>query len=251
MEQVKVPPDRWPIVAVAGREQFWMDYFWQTSSDNKYPELLNSTTDGNRRMDGSRGKTHEPRWAACCRLDFPVSENGGLVLELNQSLGCFLLDLLQPDGERIRVAWDDQAQWHPYVLRWRELDLICRCVSRQHASLSHPGTPLLLLYRFAPICIGDDVELIFPLLRRAWRSLQLFSDDRIEKLISLRDRRRRGFVWRQSEACGWSLEQGPSQGRPGSLHSLRRRENNTFPFEAWARMFADAEGVSQQSLNWR
>src|SRR5262249_16169960 len=129
-----------------------------------------------------------------------------------------------------QIAWDDQAHWHPHVLRWEELDLVGRCSALADPSLPHPGLVVVLLHRFTPTCLKDDVDVIFPLLESAYRSLGVFSlreiDDRIERY----DCRQGVLTWRRG-AAGWSLHQSEAADSSGfCLYTLRNPENDEFPF---------------------
>ena len=57
-----------------------------------------------------------------------VFDAGGghrLALELSPVLGYHSLGILSPgEVEAVELGWDDCAHWHPYALRWSELDLV-------------------------------------------------------------------------------------------------------------------------------
>jgi hypothetical protein len=203
----------WPIHTVANRERFWTDYFWLTEPDYTgpgYAELINhhvplsaeAIAEYRLLTDGEPPETNP-----YCRLDLPVGGGYGLGLEFDPSCACFDLALLLPGGRRCPIAWDDQAHWHPHVLRWEELDLVCKCAAIQDATLPHPGLPLLLLYRFAPITESDNVDRIFPLIRDAWRSLGLFGEEQIRQAGQRVDKRGSKFEWRLDDRTGWTLHQ--------------------------------------------
>ena len=210
------------LKSLVSSRRFWTDFFWERDSDSvggdgtPYPELES------------------------CELRLPVGDGFDLRLSFDQFLSYFRLGFVAPGQAPAEIAWDDQAHWHPHVLRWSELDTICRNVAAQDADLPHPGYPVLLLQRFAPICEGDDIEQIVAILETAWRGLKLFSTAEITSWIERNDARQSRFHWRLHDDLGWCIEQPDDRG-PKGLYSLRTSENTEFPFADWQRMIASAE----------
>jgi len=203
------------IFELARRPDFWPQYVFETW-DKEFPEL--------------RG----------CRLEFPVGLDYALVLNLDPHLGYFGLDLKHPGSPKpTQIAWDDQAHWHPHVLRWEELDLVCRCAALADPALSHPGLPLVLLHRFTPICVGDRPEVIHPLIAEACATVGAFSPAQVTEVVHRYDRRQDGFVWRQSEPYGGYPAQEEEDARAG-LYSTRRPDNPEFPFDGLNGLFRAA-----------
>ncbi|MFC0532914.1 hypothetical protein [Phytohabitans kaempferiae] len=129
--------------------EFWADYFFRASPD----------------------ADPDP---ADLRATFPVAGGYGLVLDLDRQYGTYALGLRTPgSSEPIPMAWDDRSRWHPHGLRWPELDLIGRVVALDDPSLPHPGLPVALLCRFAPVTSEDDAEAVRDLLGSALRSLRV------------------------------------------------------------------------------
>jgi hypothetical protein len=221
--------------------RFWSDYTFETEPD----------------VDWDEDEAPYPALKDC-RITFPTSPEYALTLDLEDLLSYFSLGLRHPDApEPVEVAWDDQAHWHPHVLRWPELDLIGRCVALNDPDLPHPGLPLLLLNRFAPICLDDDVDVIFPLLESAWRSLGVLDEREINRYVELYDRRQARFTWQHHEGIGWTIEQD-EEGLESSgfeLYTLRSAENDSFPFAAWNRMVEEARraclrAIQPEWLRW-
>jgi hypothetical protein len=104
-------------------------------------------------------------------------------------------------------------------------------VEKLDASLRHPGLPLLLLYRFAPITDSEDGERAVSLLRRAWNDLRLFSEVEIAQFIERFDCRDQGFEWQMDHEKGWFLYQDDKLRHKKGLYTLRYLENPEFPFE--------------------
>jgi hypothetical protein len=203
--------------------RFWTDFLWETDATRSgqtggpYPQL-----------DG-------------CLVELPIATGFGLSLSLNAYLSYFQLDLTTPDRLPIMLAFDDQAHWHPHVLRWSELDTICRAVAVNDPELPHPGWVVLLLHRFAPICEGDDIESIVATLEAAWKNVGAFSESEIATFIEKIDARDAGFQWREAEPCGWCLEQEDREEYSRGLYTLRRPDNEKFPFAQWRQMIDAAE----------
>jgi hypothetical protein len=179
-----------------------------------------------------------------CAVGLPVAGGYGLSLSFGECLDYFSLGFVSPSTDTVEIAYADDGQSIPNVLRWQELELICRTIALQDAELPHPGIPLLLLYRFAPICEGDDLDLIVPMLDAAWRQLAVFSDTEIQRLIELADARDAGFLWRYDDTVkAWCLEQDDHRPARRSLHTYRTIEDASFPFVNWGRMLAEANQV--------
>lgn len=105
-----------------------------------------------------------------------VFDAGGghrLVLELSLFVGYHSLCILSPgEVEAVELGWDDCAHWHPYALRWSELDLVCRALAVRDAELPHPGPVLALLCRFAAVFEDDDVDGAVAAVEAAFASLR-------------------------------------------------------------------------------
>jgi hypothetical protein len=117
-------------------------------------------------------------------------------------------------------------------------------------TLPHPGILILLLQRFTPICIGEDADVIFPLLEGAWRSLGLFSEAEINKHVYRNDCRHAGFTWRQAKPFGWTLQQSPQDEESSGWTAYTGRhpdpDNNSFPFAALNQALANARSSCAQ-----
>ena len=205
--------------------RFWSGYFWEEVS-------------------GSGRRILEP-----CVVDFPVADDFGLVLFLGQEFLNFDLSLRAPGlAEPAEIAWDDQAHWLPHVLRWEELELIGRCVALQDASLPHPGLTLLLLCRFAPICVGDDLDVIRPMLEAAWRGLGICSESEIGARIDRLDLRLAHIIWEHREPFGWFPTQPEEIEDEAILYTLRNPEALSFPFGPWADMLEAAQVTCESAI---
>ncbi|EXM19208.1 hypothetical protein RAB80_011541 [Fusarium oxysporum f. sp. vasinfectum] len=117
-------------------------------------------------------------------LNFPVGPEFGLSVKVDNYISTIQLHFNSQDKKHF-LGYDDNLHWQPYKLRWSELEAICRAVSITDRKYSHPGLPLLILARFAPICIGDDVDHIVEILVQAWKTLgeDILTDDQIRKWV--------------------------------------------------------------------
>ncbi len=210
---VVLPPVLIPLLQ---RRDFWLRFFWDRD-DHEYPEL-----------EG-------------CEVVVPLGDEAALVLDLDELLAYFSLSLRHPSlPEPVELGWDDQAHWHPHVLRWEELDLLGRWAALSHPELTHPGVLVALLHRFTPLCRGDDEAVVPALLEAAYRSLGVFRGKALQERVDRYDRREAGFTWRQDPACGWVLEQDEAAPEAGD-HVLYTRRNGAYPhlpFQLWNEQMA-------------
>src|SRR5262249_45703522 len=155
----------------------------------------------------------------------------------------------KPHGEQI--AWDDQAHWHPHVLRWEELGIISRATEIQERQMAHPGLSILFLCRFTPICLGDDADTVLPMLFQAWSSLGTLSDDQIQSHMEFVDHRQDGFKWTRSP-LGWSLGRDPAKEEESMAdpYTLRHSENPEFPVQALESYLALLRGLVGESATF-
>jgi hypothetical protein len=160
--------------------RFWSDYFGDTSAASS------EETDATSPYGEFRG----------CHVNFPVGPQYGLTLSIDADLSNVRLGLRHPeDPKPVPVAGYHQGEPIHHGLRWEELDLLGRYVALADPDLPHPGLPVLLLCPFAPICLGEDADVLFPLLESAWRSLSLFTDREIDRHVERFDRRQDRFTW--------------------------------------------------------
>lgn len=108
------------------------------------------------------------------RATFGVSHGFGLVLDVDRHRGTYGLGLRTPITiEPILLGWDEPSDWIPHGLTWPEVDLVGRVTALSDPSLPHPGLPVALLARFAPITAEDDPAAVRDLLATALRSIRV------------------------------------------------------------------------------
>lgn len=180
---------------------------------------------------------------------FDVGGGHRLVLELSPILGHHNLGIQGPDdADDACLGWDDQAHWHPYALRWPELDLICRALAARDPLLPHPGPALALLARFAAV-FDDDVAQAEASVEAAFASLR--PDDWhgywpcAADWLARADFRGDGVVWRHDESGHlWAHQQ---EGHESTFYSVRTAPpgGGDFPHDRLrALLAAAAETVS-------
>jgi hypothetical protein len=162
-------------------------------------------------------------------------DGGGISIDFTCGAEEVTLSVELADGRgRCCIAEDNDSHPIPHVLRLSELSTISQYASAVDPSLRHPGTLLLLLQRFCPICTEDDYASICATLRQAWASLDIFSDAEVESFLDHFDCREAGFRWVQ-DGEHWIIEQVPTSERRW-LHSTRKRGSTEFPFAEWEAM---------------
>lgn len=228
-----------PVLRAACRPRFWTDYYFLTQpAEADYADLCSYEQEvPPHELYGTPGFVQKG-----CRLTFPLGACG-LALDFNCSLDYFSLEILKADGTAVEIGWDDQAGWHPHVLRWEELDAIGESLARHDRDVPHPGLAVLLLARFAPITDADDAARMIPVVRQAWARVGAPPAAALDDLIARLDKRGAGFEWRRDAATGWTLHQDrPFDHRP-HLYTLRSASNPEFPFAELEAAFQQVHAV--------
>jgi hypothetical protein len=187
----------------------------------------------------------------------PTDKEFSLMISIDPLLSYLPLTFHAPEVYDVRIAHDDQAHWHPFVLRWEELEVISRAVALtvrdedREGLYQHPGLPLLFLYRFAPICQGDDVDKIVVMLARAWRRVlgEGVSDRDVRRLIERMDCRGRGFRWFQEDE-NWWIGEGEDPETAEEVYTYRSRESvrsGQWLNEEWRQFVEEAMAVVERS----
>jgi hypothetical protein len=134
-------------------------------------------------------------------VEFAVGGGHRLVLSVDTGLDSH--ELAVGSADLVELAWDDLAHWHPFALRWDELDLICRAVALVDPG-QHPGAPLALLCRFAAVftdkellAYAEAVDAAYTSLRPAgWTGYWPRAADWLERA----DFRGKGVTWHRDDA---------------------------------------------------
>ncbi|WP_204075252.1 hypothetical protein [Planotetraspora phitsanulokensis] len=138
-------------------------------------------------------------------VEFYVGGGHRVLLTVDGSADSYTLAVAAPDSaDTTELGWDDLAHWHPYALRWVELDLICRAVAALDPQLHHPGAPLALLCRFAAVFEDDDVDGALAAVDAAFASLRPQKWDGYwpsgTDWLERADFRGQNVVWQRDEA---------------------------------------------------
>ncbi|PWU18244.1 MAG: hypothetical protein C5B50_09605 [Verrucomicrobia bacterium] len=224
----------WPVRSIFSNVTFWKCYFWQEGyklPPDGFLELVNHEEPVSphqaaylRQHNATRTK-----WRYC-RLELPL-EKHWLRLQFDPQCESINLSLGARSGKCIELGWDDQAHWHPHVLRCEELDLFCRCIAVKDPGLPHPGVSLLLFSRFAPVTDSEDSHRALSVLSEAWKSLKLFDDEEIADFLKMVDFRSTGVEWQRDQQLNWTLHLDRDLHPGTGLYTLRCAENPEFPFE--------------------
>ncbi|KAK0715372.1 hypothetical protein B0H67DRAFT_580579 [Lasiosphaeris hirsuta] len=199
----------------------------------------------------------------------PTDDTFNLSISLDPNLSYIPLTFCAPNAYDVTIAHDDQAHWHPFVLKWDELEVVSKAVSitfatgkdgrpaegrneaetEMHDMYKHPGLPLLFLYRFAPICQGDDVEKIVGMLVKAYQKVlgEAVKDRDLQKLVERVDCRKRGFRWFR-EGENWWIGKGEDAETAGGVYTYRSREavkDRKWMNEEWNVLVEEARAVVQ------
>ncbi|MEU9506044.1 hypothetical protein AB0D32_07155 [Micromonospora sp. NPDC048170] len=145
-------------------------------------------------------------------VTFDVGGGHLILLDVDTELGLHELGITGPgSAEPAGLGWDDLAHWHPYALRWSELELICRAVAVRDPLLSHPGAPMALLCRFAAVFEDDDVQAAVASLDAAYAALRPSGWDgywpRAADWLDRADFRGEKVAWHRDEAGNLWAEQ--------------------------------------------
>lgn len=229
----------WPILTVASDPHFWSDYFFETHvsvENDGYTSLVNHveplTEAAVRELEFHQ--IAPPANRPLCRFDVPIADVT-LRLEFDPRLYYRSLQLVSSSTAVTEIAWDDEAHWHPDVLRWEELELICRYIALLDERFPHPGIPLLLLHRFAPITNADDASRIQSLVRDAWRRLNVVSEEQVASFLPTTHLLGTSVEWREDATAGWHLRVNDDEQFKVGLYTLRRLDNPEFPFAVMQR----------------
>lgn len=138
-----------------------------------------------------------------------------------------------------QLGWWDEARWHPYALRWCELQTLLRGWASRPDTPAAPA-PLLLLCSFVGFGVDDakDYQEAQRLVTDAYRSLGFGPLD-ISRLTehSLPVAGNEDYRWLRDPELGW-LYRGEYP-----CYSLRNRDHgcggSNFPFALFKELFSD------------
>lgn len=210
--------------------RFWTDFFWITYADD----------------DGYS-------WDQI-NLKFPIGNGFGLSVEIDKYISTIQLHFTSHDGKAHFLGYDDNFHWQPFTLRWSELETICEAISAADTDYPHPGLPLLFLSRFAPICVGDDVDHIVTMLVQAWKQIgeDVLTDDQVRQVIERIDNRLDDLCWHYDKSRNyWWIGKGLDANTATKAYTYRRSRDwdheEPFPNKEWTSFISAAQLVVEES----
>lgn len=195
---------------LANSPTFWARYEWRLMDDFSYPALED-----------------EP-------IRMKVTEESCLLLDTGDDFSYISL-LFEEDGEAVEIGWEDEAYFHPFVLRIEEWQSLYKQIAVNYNTAK--WIPGLLLQRFVGFTSRLECQAITEeglALRKQsglyseqelvnWPAHPLLTD---ETYWENTDRK-----WLLAAPHGWVME-------GQEAYSLRTSNNPVFPYEAWNRMIA-------------
>ncbi|WP_448317272.1 hypothetical protein [Streptomyces sp. CO7] len=142
-----MPLDR-DLAARMAQPDFWPLYSFDATAVRAYDDA--------REEAGEEGEEE-------FRTRFLSAQDLGLELTFEPGLSYVDLAVVSPEAAQPEtLGWDDTAHFHPHVMSWSELDLLCRATALHDPTLRHPGPMAALLLRFAFLTEQDDLDAIAP-----------------------------------------------------------------------------------------
>lgn len=191
---------------------FWERYFWELQDEFSYEFLEDNP------------------------IRFRLTAQDTLLLDPGEDLSYISLGYRYKKEEEIEIAWDDEAHFHPYVLRFNELLAIVERIAAVHQI--ETWIPALLLRRFVAIESLAEFQTV-----SAWefgmrQASGLFTEDELQEWLEKNKHldeaywNGRSGKWSDQEPYGWVFE-------GEDAYSLRNPANDSFPFQQWNRMLAE------------
>lgn len=193
---------------------FWDRYNWQLQDDFSY-EMLEDNP-----------------------IHFQLTDDHALLLDPGDDFAYISLSFQYEEEEEIEIAWDDEAQFHPNVLRWNEHKTIVGRIAEVHGL--EPWIPALLLRRFVSLQSMDELQEISAWELEMRRASGLYTESELQEWLeesrakAEEDADRIDRTWICREPFGWIVE-------GEDAYSLRHSDNTTFPFQQWKLMMAELD----------
>jgi hypothetical protein len=144
------------------------------------------------------------------------------------------------ESEPEELGWWDEARWHPFALRWDELEHLIR-YWEEHPKACPWGATMALLLLVHFVGIGVDERDVLPTIQAriasSYKELGLFSTDEVRELseATLRLPTEDDYRWTRDETLGWVF------GGEYPCYSIRNPEHSggqesRFPFTDFRRL---------------
>lgn len=191
---------------------FWERYFWKLQDEFSYEFLEDNP------------------------LCFRLTAHDTLLLDPGEDLSYISLGYQYKNEEEIEIAWDDEAHFHPFVMRFNELLAIVDQIAAVHQI--DTWIPALLLRRFVGIESFAEFQTVSAWEFEIRKKSGLFTDDEIQEWLEESKHMDEAYwndcyrKWSYREPYGWVFE-------GEDAYSLRNSANGSFPFQEWNRMLAE------------
>jgi len=208
------------LLAVLRAPEFWRCYVYDY-------DAVDVDAEGER-LAGQAGDT--------VVLDLPAQETWRLRLEMSVDLGMYDLYLGTTDPRRRDQKYElgdwDQVCWHPWCLRWEEVEAVVRRMREDPAAQPvPPELARLLLARFVGHGPGEADLLAARrhVVADEFARLGMFTGAEAERMAEriLITAREDDYAWRRCPEHGWVF------GGADTAYSLRNHEHD-FPFAEFA-----------------
>ena len=193
-------------------KKFWDRYFWNLHDEFSY-EILGDNP-----------------------FRFHLTENHTLLLDPGEDLAYISLSFQYKAEDELEIAWDDEAHFHPFVLRFHEFQVMVDKIAA--VDDLEKWIPALLLRRFVGIESFAELQTISAWELEMRKASGLFTEDELHAWFEKSKQDHENFwdncdrKWSYQEPFGWVFE-------GNDAYSLRSSANSHFPFEQWNRMLAE------------
>lgn len=218
--------------AILGYAAFWR-FYMRLSEDPLEDEVL--------RHFGTT--TISGRQYAQTTISLPCGSEWSLELTINPEFVTFNLGLRNLKGDRAaEIGWWDDARWHPYSLRWSELERVHRQWLSAPLPQIHPSAAFLLLAVFVGHGVDerDQFSARKSAIAKHYEQLRIFADAEIAELVenTFRPPSEEDYKWSHDAQLGWVF------GGDYPCYSIRNREHSDgtegrFPFSEWSKLMAE------------
>lgn len=170
------------------------------------------------------------------QIYLPVTEKYSLIVDIQ--LEERILWLFDQEN-KIELGYIDPDDQYFCVFRREELETVSQAIGKHFSE--NPNIPFLLLDLFTPTTSEDNFQIVRGKVAAAWRSLHIFTEEEIEKLLAKYYERRwaveKGWSWGYTTALGWVFKDQNND------CSLRVSQNplcgKQFPFQEFKNMIQD------------
>jgi hypothetical protein len=176
-------------------------------------------------------------------ISLPCGTESSLEVAITPDLCTVNLGLRNRNTDGIaEIGWWDDARWHPYALRWSELERVHRYWLSAPLPQIHPSAAFLLLAVFVGHGVDerDQFSARKSTIAKHYEQLRLFDDTEIVELVenTFRVPSEEDYNWSNDAQLGWVF------GGEYPCYSIRNKEHSDgtegrFPFSEWSRLMAE------------